>query len=116
MAVAAEARLDDQIAELKSLEAGVQNLLAEMEAKRDERLEALVKVYETMKPKDAARIFNTLDNDVMMKVSQRMKSANLAAVMASMSSERAEELTRMLASRAELPASAEEVMQRASAG
>lgn len=116
MTAAAEARLEDQISELKALEAGVQDLLAAMEAKRDERLEALVKVYETMKPKDAARIFNTLDNDVLLKVSQRMKSASLAAVMASMSSDRAEELTRMLAARAELPKSAEDVMNRADAG
>ena len=116
MAAAAEVRLEDQIAELKALEAGVQDLLAAMEAKRDERLAALVKVYETMKPKDAARIFNTLDNDVLLKVSQRMKSASLAAVMASMSSERAEELTRMLAARADLPDSAEDVMKKATAG
>lgn len=116
MAAAAEVRLDEQIAELKSLESGVQALLVTMEQKRDERLDGLVKVYESMKPKDAARIFNALDNGVLLEVSQRMKSATLAAVMASMTSERAEQLTRLLAERAELPASAEDVLGGAQAG
>ncbi len=116
MAAAAENRLEDQIVELKALEAGVQELLASMEAKRDERLEGLVKVYESMKAKDAARIFDALDNTVLLEVSQRMKSASLAAVMSSMSSARAEELTRMLAERAELPSTAQDVLNEASSG
>ena len=111
MAAAAEQRIDDQITELKELEAGVQELLSAMEAKRDERLDALVKVYETMKPKDAARIFETLQNAVLLKVSQRMKSASLAAVMSAMSPERAQELTLLLASRAQLPETAEELKE-----
>lgn len=110
VATAAEKRLEDQIAELKTLEAGVQDLLEAMEAKRDERLAGLVKVYESMKPKDAARIFDALDNTVLLQVSQRMKSASLAAVMSKMSSVRAEELTRLLAERAELPETAQELL------
>ncbi len=115
LAAAAELRLDDQITELKELEAGVQSLLDAMEVKRDERMDGLVKVYESMKPKDAARIFNTLDNDVLLSVSMRMKHANLAAVMSNMSSERAQQLTRLLADRAAPPGDAEEVLARANA-
>ena len=116
MAAAAEARLNDQIEELKELEAGIQTLLVTMEQKRDERLEGLVKVYESMKPKDAARIFNTLGDEVLLEVSQRMKHASLAAVMSSMSSERAHKLTLMLAERAELPASVDDVLGASSEG
>ena len=116
MAAAAEARLDEQIAELKELEAGVQNLLVTMEQKRDERLEGLVSVYQSMKPKDAARIFETLGDDVLLEVSQRMKHAQLGAVMSAMSSKRAEHLTRMLAERAELPDTADDLLAKAEAG
>ena len=53
-AAAAEARLQEQIAELKTVEGSVQTLLAKMDAKGDERMASLVKSYESMKPKDAA--------------------------------------------------------------
>lgn len=113
LAAAAEARLDEQIAEIKSLETSVQALLTSMEQKRDERLEGLVSVYQSMKPKDAARIFETLSDDVLLEVSQRMKYAQLGAIMSSMSSKRAEHLTRLLAERAELPGSADELLAQA---
>jgi len=116
MAAAAEARLNDQIEELKELESGIQTLLLTMEQKRDERLEGLVKVYESMKPKNAAKIFETLGDDVLLEVSQRMKHASLAAVMSSMSPERANQITRLLAERAELPSSVEDVLGASSEG
>lgn len=116
LASAAEARLDEQIEELKELETGVQTLLASMEQKRDERLDGLVAVYQSMKPKDAARIFETLGNDVLLEVSQRMKHAQLGAIMSAMSSKRAEQLTRLLAERAELPDTADELLSSAEAG
>jgi flagellar motility protein MotE (MotC chaperone) len=111
MAAAAEQRLDDQIVKLKSLEGDVQKLLAAMEAKRDERMVALVKTYEAMKAKDAARIFNGMDDKVLLELAKSMKPANLAAVMAAMDSKRAESLTRMLASLAEPPQSIEELQK-----
>jgi flagellar motility protein MotE (MotC chaperone) len=103
MAAAAEQRLNDQIAELKKLEADVDQQLAAMDVKRDERMTALVKTYEAMKPKDAASIFNAMDDKVMIDLAKSMKPATLAAVMASMETKRAEALTRMLASLAATP-------------
>ncbi|MBU6318768.1 MAG: hypothetical protein KGS00_03875 [Alphaproteobacteria bacterium] len=111
MAAAAEQRLDDQIAKLKSLEGDVQKLLAAMEAKRDERMVALVKTYEAMKAKDAARIFDGMDDKVLLELAKSMKPANLAAVMAAMDSKRAESLTRMLASLAQPPQSLDELQK-----
>jgi flagellar motility protein MotE (MotC chaperone) len=116
MAAAAEARLEEQINELKELESGIQVLLASMDQKRDERLDGLVNVYQSMKAKDAARIFEKLDDDVLLEVSQRMKHAQLGAVMAAMSSEKAQYLTLLLAERAELPETADDVLNNAEAG
>jgi flagellar motility protein MotE (MotC chaperone) len=103
-AAAAEGRLQEQIAQLKSVEADVQALLAKMDDKRDERMAALVKTYETMKPKDAARIFNGMDDALLTDIAKSMKSATLAAVLSSMDAKRAETLTRMLADLAKPPA------------
>ena len=103
-AAAAEGRLQEQIAQLKSVETDVQALLAKMDDKRDERMAALVKTYETMKPKDAARIFNGMDDALLTDIAKSMKSATLAAVLSSMDATRAETLTRMLADLAKPPA------------
>lgn len=104
-AAAAESRLQDQIAELKGVEGKVQTLLASMDVKRDERMASLVKTYESMKPKDAARIFDGMDDKVLIDLAKSMKPATLAAIMSAMDSKRAELLTRMLADLAKPPAS-----------
>jgi flagellar motility protein MotE (MotC chaperone) len=96
-AAAAEQRLQDQIAELRKVETNVQALLASMETKRDERMTSLVKTYEAMKPKDAAEIFDGMDDKVLLDLAKSMKPANLASVMSLMAPKRAEALTRMLA-------------------
>jgi flagellar motility protein MotE (MotC chaperone) len=103
-AAAAEQRVQDQIAELKKVETNVQALLTSMETKRDERMTALVKTYEAMKPKDAAEIFDGMDDKVLLDLAKSMKPANLASVMSLMAPKRAEALTRMLAQLASAPA------------
>jgi flagellar motility protein MotE (MotC chaperone) len=103
-AAAAEQRVQDQIAELKKVETNVQALLTSMETKRDERMTALVKTYEAMKPKDAAEIFDGMDDKVLLDLAKSMKPANLASVMSLMAPKRAEALTRMLAQLASVPA------------
>lgn len=103
-AVAAEARLSEQIAELKALETQVQGLLAKMDEKSDGRMASLVKSYETMKPKDAAAIFNGMEDDLLTDIAKSMKPATLAAVLSSMQPKRAEMVTRLLANLAKPPA------------
>jgi len=95
-AVAAEGKLQEQIAALKAVETQVQGLLAQMDVKRDERMTSLVKTYEAMKPKDAAEIFNGMDDKILIDIAKSMKSATLAAVMSAMTPKRAETVTRML--------------------
>lgn len=104
-AAAAESRLQEQIVELKGVETEVQKLLASMDTKRDERMAALVKTYEAMKPKDAANIFNGMEDTLLLDIAKSMKSATLAAVLSSMQPKRAEALTRLLASLAKPPVS-----------
>jgi flagellar motility protein MotE (MotC chaperone) len=90
---AAEKRLGARLDELTSL----QHRLEALEAARKDRDEAswrgLVKVYETMKPRDAAAIFNDLDLPVLLQVVDRMKESKAAPVLAAMQPERARQLT-----------------------
>jgi len=103
-AAAAESRLQDQIAELKKVESNVQTLLASMDQKRDERMTGLVKTYEAMKPKDAAKIFDGMDDKLLIDIAKGMKPASLAPIMQLMQAKRAETVTRMLADLAKPPA------------
>lgn len=103
-AAAAEARLNEQIAELKAVEGKVQSLLAQMDEKADKRMADLVKSYESMKPKDAAIIFNGMEDSLLVDLAKSMKPASLAAVLSAMQPKRAETLTRLLANLSKPPA------------
>ncbi len=95
--VAAEKRVEKKVAELKAIEANIQSLLIQKEEEDENKLASLVKVYENMKAKDAARIFDKLEMDVLLPVAQRMKEQKFAAVLAKMESGAAQRLTVELA-------------------
>ena len=104
---AAERRLSARVDELQAL----QSRLEALEAARRDRDEAnwrgLVKLYESMKPRDAAAIFNELDMTVLLQVLDRMKEAKAAPVVAAMQPDRARQATAELAqmrTRANTPA------------
>lgn len=94
---AAEKRLAERITGLEAVEARIEALVAEKKALDDEQFAGVVGMYETMKPRDAAAIFNTLGADVLVRVAQHMNPRKLAPVMAEMDTERARDLTMRLA-------------------
>jgi flagellar motility protein MotE (MotC chaperone) len=100
---AAEKRLDDKIGRLKDLEAQIQGLLKQHDEQTEAKLKSLVKMYETMKPKDAARIFEELDLDILLDVAERMREQKMAPILADMSPAKAKEVTVELARRRQLP-------------
>jgi hypothetical protein len=63
------------------------------------QLDAIVKSYSSMKPADAARIFNSLSDDVLVPVAAAMKPDVLGAVLAKMQADAAQKLTVNLANR-----------------
>lgn len=100
---AAEKRVEDRIAELKAIEARINGQIAANDKQNEERLADVVKMYETMKPKDAARIFERLDMGVLIDVSKRMQPRKMSAVLAVMDPVAAQELTVELATGDKLP-------------
>ena len=100
MLEAAEKRVDAKIAELRRLEARLKQLTGVQDEQSAKQFTSLVKVYETMKPKDAARIFEKLDLGVQLAVAHRMKEAKMAAILAEMDPDAAKSLTMALAQRA----------------
>lgn len=93
MLAAAESRIDRKISEFKALQATIENLVKTYDDQQGTKLKSLVKIYENMKPKDAARIFEDLEMNVLLKVAARMKERSLAPIMAKMNPQRARDIT-----------------------
>lgn len=94
---AAEARLNKRFQELKALEAKIDSEAERREKQASEEILDLVKIYESMKAKNAARIFNRLDLEIMLKVVKQMQPRKMADVLSEMDPEMAEQLTIALA-------------------
>jgi flagellar motility protein MotE (MotC chaperone) len=96
---AAEAKLDAKIKTLNGLKGDIKGLLGQAEAQKQSELDRLVKVFEAMKPKDAAARMAILDDSVRLHVGAKMKDRALSAILAQMPPVQAKELTEKLANR-----------------
>lgn len=96
---AAEQRIDARAEEIK----GVESRIAAATQQKDEadatRFQSIVTMYESMKPKDAGKIFDRLEMGVLIEVASRMKPQKMSDVLAQMSTEAAERLTVEMARR-----------------
>jgi len=100
---AAEKRVDERIVKLTAIENTVAKLIDTFDKQEEGRIKKLVQVYETMKPKDAAAIFNQLDMDVLQQVAKRMNEAKFAVILGNMTPDAAKKLTVEMAKQKKLP-------------
>jgi flagellar motility protein MotE (MotC chaperone) len=98
-----EKRIEEKITELEAIRNELKDLLGEQSEQEEARMTSLVKIYEGMKPKDAAIIFDNLDMDILLGVISRMSERRSAPILASMSPERVQRLTTLLAEQKKLP-------------
>jgi len=100
---AAEKRIDEKIAKLQAMEQAIDASFKKQDQQDDAKLASLVKIYEAMKPQDAARIFEQLDLPVLLEVVERMKERKTAPIMAAMDPLKAKAVTLALAARQPSP-------------
>lgn len=98
-----EERLDKKITEMNGLRAEIEELLGKQQEVEEDRFKKLVKIYENMKPKDAANIFNELQFNVLISVVDRMSERKTAPILAAMDPIRARYLSAKLAEQKALP-------------
>ena len=103
---AAEERIDKKIAELQNFQDTIEKLVNAYDADQVTKIQGLVKIYENMKPKNAARIFEELDMGTLLMVTERMGARRLAPIMAKMDPVRATEITVELSRLRNLPSEA----------
>jgi flagellar motility protein MotE (MotC chaperone) len=96
---AAEAKLDAKTKVLQGLKTDIQNLLAQADGKEQTEIDRLVKVFEGMKPKDAAARMAILDDSVRLPIAAKMKERSLSGIVGQMPPAEAKKLTEALAKR-----------------
>ncbi|TWA64077.1 flagellar motility protein MotE (MotC chaperone) [Azospirillum baldaniorum] len=100
---AAETRATAQIQKLSAIKRDVEALMQQRSNLQQEDLKRMVTIYETMKPRDAARIFNDLETDIIIDVLDRMAERRSAPIIAELEDGKAREVTRLVLQRRALP-------------
>ena len=101
---AAEKRIEERAATLATMEQQISDLVDQREQMESGQFAGIVAMYEAMKPRDAANIFNNLDMEVLLRVAKTMSPRKMAPIMAEMDPAKAQELTVKMASVADQPA------------
>lgn len=93
-----EKKLEGRVGDLKQIEDGIAETKTRKVEADNQSMKNLVIMYEAMKPKEAARIFDRLNIDVLVPVVQQMNPRKMSEVLAAMTPETAEKLTVAIAS------------------
>ena len=96
---AAEKRVGGRIDELKDLEARVSAIMQQKDDAEVARFKNVVTMYDNMKAKDAAKIFDGLDIKVLLDVAKEINPRRMSDILAQMAPENAQRLTVELAMR-----------------
>jgi flagellar motility protein MotE (MotC chaperone) len=96
---AAEKRLEGRLNELKDLEARINSAVQSREEGDAARFKNVVTMYENMKAKDAAKIFDRLDLKILVEVAKEINPRRMSDIMAQMQPDSAQQLTVELAAR-----------------
>lgn len=94
-----EQRIEAKVEELKGVETRITAATRQKDDADAQRFKSIIAMYENMKSKDAARIFDRLDMAVLIDVASHMKPQKMSDVLAQMQPDAAEKLTVELARR-----------------
>lgn len=94
---ASSQKLDEKLTELKAVQQDTAVLLKEYNEHEDAKIRSLVKIYEGMKPKDAANILNEMDLDISLEIIDKMSERKASGVIAAMDTKRARKITEEIA-------------------
>lgn len=103
LVTAAEKRLEARLIEMKDVEARINAAMTKKDEAEVARLKGVVTMYESMKAKEAARIFDRLDMRILLEVASLMNPRRLSDILAQMTPQAAERLTVELATRSNAP-------------
>ena len=94
---ATDKRIADKMNEMKTLKGELATVLSQYNEKQDAQIKSLVKIYESMKPDEAAAIFNEMEMPILLEVIGKMSERKVAPVLANMNPKKARDVTQELA-------------------
>src|ERR1700681_303543 len=97
---AAEKRIEGRVEELKAVEQRISTATEQKNEAEAARFKGIITMYEAMKPKDAARVFDRLEMSVLFEIASQIAPRKMSDILGLMSPEAAERLTTEMAHRA----------------
>ncbi len=97
---AAEKRAEGRVEELKAIESRISGASQQKADEDAARFKGIITMYEGMKPKDAAKVFDRLEMPVLFDIASHIAPRKMADILGLMSPEVAERLTVEMARRA----------------
>jgi flagellar motility protein MotE (MotC chaperone) len=97
---AAEKRIESRVEELKAVESRISTATGQKSEADAARFKGIITMYEAMKPKDAAKVFDRLEMPVLIEIASQIAPRKMSDILGQMSAEAAERLTVELAHRA----------------
>ena len=93
----AEKRIEGRVEEMKGIESRIATATEQKNEAEAARFKGLVTMYENMKPKDAAKVFDRLEMSVLFEIASKIAPRKMSDILGQMSPEAAERLTVELA-------------------
>jgi flagellar motility protein MotE (MotC chaperone) len=96
----AEKRIEGRVEEAKATEAKISSVNGQKAEQDAARFKGIITMYENMKPKDAAKVFDRLEMSVLYDIASQIQPRKMSDILGLMQPEAAERLTVELARRA----------------
>jgi flagellar motility protein MotE (MotC chaperone) len=97
---AAEKRIESKIQEMKAVESRIAAVSEQRTEADAAHFKGIITMYENMKPKDAAKVFDRLEMPVLFEIASQIAPRKMSDILGLMSTEAAERLTTEMARRA----------------
>jgi flagellar motility protein MotE (MotC chaperone) len=96
----AEKRIESKVEEMKAVESRISTAAVQKTDADVARFKGIITMYEGMKPKDAAKVFDRLEMSVLFEIASQIAPRKMSDILGLMSPEAAERLTIEMAHRA----------------
>ena len=97
---AAEKRIESRVEEMKVVESRITTATGQKAETDAARFKGIITMYEGMKPKDAAKVFDRLEMSVLFEIASQIAPRKMSDILGLMAPEAAERLTIEMARRA----------------
>jgi flagellar motility protein MotE (MotC chaperone) len=88
--------IEGKLARLEEIQKNIEAFRKEQERLKNEKIDSLVKIYGTMKPKEASKLLEKLDDDLVVNIISRMTTEQAAKIIANMDVKKAAEISQKL--------------------